>query len=34
MPKKTYKNFRNQEVIFNLGAKILKMIGVERSIKR
>ena len=24
MPKKTYKNFRNQEVIFNLGAKILK----------
>jgi len=34
MPKKTYKDFRNQEAIFNLGAKTLKMLGVELSIKR
>lgn len=31
---KTYKDYRNQQSIFNLGAKILKFFGVERSIKR
>ena len=31
---KTYRNYRNQLSIFNTGAKILKMFGVERSIKR
>lgn len=34
MPKKSYRDFRNQEAIFNLGAKILKMFGVETSVKR
>lgn len=34
MPRKSYKDYRNQEAIFNLGAKVLRMIGVERSIKR
>lgn len=34
MPKKFYWNYKNQENIFNLGAKILKLIGVEKSIKR
>lgn len=34
MPKKFYWNYKNQERLFNLGAKILKFIGVEKSIKR
>ena len=34
MPKKSYKDYKNQEWLFDLGAKILKAIGVERSIKR
>jgi N-acetyl sugar amidotransferase len=31
---KTYKDYKNQESMFILGAKILKAIGAERSIKR
>jgi hypothetical protein len=34
MPKKFYWDYKNQERIFNLGAKILKALGFERSIKR
>ncbi len=34
MPKKFYWDYKNQESIFKIGAKILKFIGVERSIKR
>ena len=34
MPKKSYKDYKNQEWLFDLGAKFLKAIGVERSIKR
>lgn len=33
-PNKTYKDYPNQEVMFNLGAKVLKFLGVEKSIKR
>ena len=33
-PNKTYKDYRNSASIFNLGAKVLKAIGVETSIKR
>lgn len=33
-PNKTYKDYPNQESMFNLGAKVLKLLGVERSIKR
>lgn len=33
-PNKTYKDYKNQESLFDFGAKILKFIGVERSIKR
>lgn len=33
-PNKTYRDYKNQESLFVLGAKILKAIGVERSIKR
>jgi N-acetyl sugar amidotransferase len=34
MPLKTYKNYRNQELMFDMGAKVLKLLGVERSVKR
>jgi N-acetyl sugar amidotransferase len=34
MPLKTYKDYRNREWMFELGAKVLKAIGVERSVKR
>lgn len=33
-PNKTYKDYKNQESLFDLGAKVLKWLGVERSIKR
>ncbi len=33
-PKKFYWDYKNQEKIFNFGAKMLKLFGVERSIKR
>ena len=34
MPKRFYWDYKNQEKLFNIGAKILKFIGVEKSIKR
>ncbi|WP_418637375.1 N-acetyl sugar amidotransferase [Winogradskyella sp.] len=34
MPKKYYWDYKNQEKIFNLGAKILQKIGLEKAIKR
>jgi len=34
MPKKSYKDYKNQEWMFDLGAKTLKLLGVERAIKR
>jgi N-acetyl sugar amidotransferase len=34
MQKKYYWDYKNQESIFKLGAKVLKAIGVEKSIKR
>lgn len=34
MPLKTYKDYRNQEALFNIGAKVLRAVGIERSIKR
>ncbi|OLU33075.1 N-acetyl sugar amidotransferase [Pseudomonas sp. PA27(2017)] len=34
MPKKTYKDYKNQEWLFDLGAKLLKAVGVERAVKR
>jgi N-acetyl sugar amidotransferase len=33
-PNKSYKDYANQEAIFVLGAKIMKILGLERSIKR
>lgn len=34
MPKKFYWDYKNQESLFNFGAKVLKIIGLETSIKR
>lgn len=34
MPLKTYKDYNNREWLFDLGAKVLKAIGVERAVKR
>ena len=34
LPKKFYWDYNNQEKMFNLGAKILRFIGLEKSIKR
>lgn len=33
-PNKTYEDYKNQESLFSLGSKILKLMGVEKSIKR
>ena len=33
-PNKTHKDYKNQESMFEFGAKILRWLGVERSIKR
>jgi N-acetyl sugar amidotransferase len=33
-PNKTYKDYKNQESMFVLGAKVLKAIGAEKTIKR
>jgi N-acetyl sugar amidotransferase len=34
MPKKFYWDYKNQLSMFKIGAKILKILGVEKSIKR
>lgn len=34
MPRKTHRDYHNQEAMFVLGAKILRALGVEKSIKR
>lgn len=34
MPLKSYRDYKNQESIFNFGARVLKAAGLERSIKR
>lgn len=34
IPKKFYWDYKNQEKIFNIGARFLKAIGLETSIKR
>ena len=34
MPKKFYWDYKNQEALFNAGARVLRAIGLETSIKR
>jgi radical SAM superfamily enzyme len=33
-PKKTYRDYRSQESIYNLGASVMRLIGFERGGKR
>ena len=34
IPKKFYWDYKNQEALFNFGARALKVMGLETSIKR
>ncbi|MDA9112777.1 N-acetyl sugar amidotransferase [Gammaproteobacteria bacterium] len=34
LPHKTYKDYKNQEWLFNLGSKVLQLIGAEKNAKR
>ena len=34
LQNKSHRDYKNQQYIFNMGAKVLKLIGLERSIKR
>jgi hypothetical protein len=34
LPKKSYKDYKSQQYLFNIGAKVLHLLGVEKSIKR
>lgn len=34
LPNKSYKDYRNQESMFLFGSKVLKFLGIERSVKR
>ena len=33
-PNKTYKDYKNQEAMFSIGSKVMKFLGLERSVKR
>jgi len=33
-PNKTYKDYKNRETMFILGAKVIKWLGIEQAIKR
>ncbi len=34
MPKKTYKDYKSQESIYNIGAKVMRILGLEKGGKR
>jgi hypothetical protein len=34
MPKKTYKDYKSQNMIYDLGAKAMRALGLERGGKR
>jgi hypothetical protein len=34
MPKKTYRDYKSQDRIYYLGAKVMKMLGIEKGGKR
>ena len=33
-PNKTYKDYKSQENIYNIGAKMMRLVGLERGGKR
>ena len=34
LSKNTYKDYKSQESIYNIGAKVLKTLGIEVGVKR
>ena len=30
-PNKTYKDYKSQENIYNIGAKVMRLVGLERG---
>ena len=34
MPRKSYKDYRNHQWVFDLGARVLQALGAERAVKR
>lgn len=34
MPKKTYRDYANREWMFDAGARVLQLLGIERNVKR
>ena len=34
MPLKSYRDYPNSEWMFDLGARVMKAIGIERAVKR
>ena len=34
MPKRTYKDYKSQDSIYNIGAKVMRMLGLEKGGKR
>lgn len=34
LPNKTYKDYKSQEQVYNIGAKIMRMVGLEKGGKR
>jgi len=34
MPKKTYKDYKSQEGVYNMGAKVMRILGLEKGGKR
>jgi hypothetical protein len=34
MPKKTFRDYKSQENIYNMGAKVMRMLGLEKGGKR
>lgn len=34
MPRKTYHDYKNREWLFDFGARTLKLLGIERAVKR
>ena len=33
-PNKTYKDYKSQQTIYNIGAKLMRMLGLEKGGKR
>jgi hypothetical protein len=34
LPNKSYRDYKSQRYLFDLGAKVMHMLGMERAVKR